>query len=192
MPFGKLQAGYPPCCGDVFQPFTEECLPSGHSTTKAWLVECFRDGCPSRSFSHLHRGTLELYQSDHWVLGHLLTKALLPWLLSLASSRKSLGGYKRLAFKNDLSHSVLGDLQCCRNVLTLFPRSVPRQISTDNSWLGFLLWHALWTVGPYIDRCVPFKIMSNQFNLPRVDSNQVINRNRMHLSPIESHSKGSE
>jgi hypothetical protein len=39
------------------------------------------------------------------------------------------------------------------------------------SW--FLLWHALSTVGPYIDRRVPFQIMSNQFNLPQVDSNQV-------------------
>ena len=28
-------------------------------------------GCPSGRFSHLHRGTLELCQSDHWVLGHL-------------------------------------------------------------------------------------------------------------------------
>jgi hypothetical protein len=38
----------------------------------------------------------------------------------------------------------------------------------------FLLWHALSTVGPYIDRCVPFQIMSNQLNLPQVDSNQVV------------------
>ena len=47
--------------------------------------------------------------------------------------------------------------------------------STDNffdltAW--FLLWHALSTVGPYIDRCVPFQIMSNQLNLPQVDSNR--------------------
>ena len=49
--------------------------------------------------------------------------------------------------------------------------------STDNffelmAW--FLLWHALSTVGPYIDRCVPFQIISNQLNLPQVDSNQVV------------------
>jgi hypothetical protein len=44
-------------------------FPSGHSTVKAWLVECRRDGCPSRRFPHLHRGTLELCQSDHRVLG---------------------------------------------------------------------------------------------------------------------------
>jgi hypothetical protein len=29
-------------------------------------------------------------------------------------------------------------------------------------------------VGPYIDRCVPFQIMSNQLNLLQVDSNQVV------------------
>jgi hypothetical protein len=44
-------------------------LPSVHTTIKAWLVECCRNGCPSGRFSHLHRGTLELCQSDHWVLG---------------------------------------------------------------------------------------------------------------------------
>ena len=30
------------------------------------------------------------------------------------------------------------------------------------------------TVGPYIERCVPFQIMSNQLNLPQVYSNQVV------------------
>ena len=38
----------------------------------------------------------------------------------------------------------------------------------------YLFWHALSTVEPYIDRCVPFQIMSNQLNLPQVDSNQVV------------------
>ena len=47
-------------------------------------------------------------------------------------------------------------------------------------------------VGPYLDRCVPFQIMSNQLNLPQVDYNQVvetsqgINRNRMNLSSISN------
>ncbi len=66
----------------------------------------------------------------------------------------------------------------------LLPRSfsLARQpalaiLSTDNSidfMAWFVLWHALLTVGPYIDRCVPFQIMSNQLNLPQVDSNQVV------------------
>ena len=93
----------------------------------------------------------------------------------------SLGGSKLLPFKNDGGHCVLGDHQCCRHFLVPFPRSVPQHnpvvSSTDNSFnlmAWFLLWHALSTVGPYIDRCVPFKIMSNQLNLPQVDSNQVV------------------
>ena len=63
---------------------TEEWLPSDHSTIKAWLVECCRDGCPSGSFSYLLRGTLEF----------LVTSWSLPWprplLVSLAG-RPALG-----------------------------------------------------------------------------------------------------
>lgn len=35
----------------------------------------------------------------------------------------------------------------------------------------------LLTVRPYIDRRVPFQIMSSQLNLPQVDSNPVDNNN---------------
>ena len=35
------------------------------------LVERFRDGCPSGWLSHLHRGTLELCQSNYQVLSHV-------------------------------------------------------------------------------------------------------------------------
>jgi hypothetical protein len=59
------------------------------------------------------------------------------------------------------------------------------------AWI--LLWHALSTVGLYIDRCVPFQIKSNQLNLPQMDSNQVVETsqgwsmgNRMHLRSISS------
>nr|AAP06505.1 hypothetical protein [Schistosoma japonicum] len=93
----------------------------------------------------------------------------------VASCRKSLGG----------GHCVLGDLQCCRNVLVPFPRSVPRHnpVSVlygqflDNSFdlmAWFLLCNARSTMQPYLDRRVPFQIMSNQLNLPQVDSNQVV------------------
>ena len=83
MPFGKLQVG-------CYVSFTEEWLPSDHSTVKAGLVECCRDGCLSVNFSHLHRGTLELCQSDHRVLGHLPDQGLLPRSISLAG-RPALG-----------------------------------------------------------------------------------------------------
>jgi hypothetical protein len=48
-------------------------LRSGFSLVaiKASLVEYRRDSCPSGRFSHLHKGTLVLCQSDHRVLGHL-------------------------------------------------------------------------------------------------------------------------
>lgn len=68
----------PPCftVGMVLYPFgaflrTEERLQSGHFAIKPRSAECCSDGCPSRSFSHLHTGSLALSQSNHWVLGHL-------------------------------------------------------------------------------------------------------------------------
>jgi hypothetical protein len=61
-----------------------------------------------------------------------------------------------------------------------------------NFMAWFLLWHVLSTAGSYIDRWMPFLIISNQLNLPQVDSNQVvgtsrmINGNRINLSSISS------
>jgi hypothetical protein len=49
--------------------------------------------------------------------------------------------------------------------------------STDISFYlmaWFLLWHVRSTVGPYLDRCVLFQIMSNKLNVPQVDSNHVL------------------
>ena len=54
-------------------------------------------------------------------------------------------------------------------------------IFTEELWsfvrvtIEFLFtWHALSTVGTYIDSGVPFQIMSNQLNLPQVDSSLVV------------------
>ena len=71
---------------------------------------------------------LQLSQSDHWVLGHLLTRALLSQVLSLAGrpALERLGGSKLLPFKNYGGQFVLGNLQYCRNLSVPFPRSVPR------------------------------------------------------------------
>ena len=184
MTFGKLQAG-------CHVPFTEEWLPSGHSTIKAWMVECCRDGCPSVRFSHLHRGTLELCQSDHWVLGHLPDQGPSPpidWLGRVASSRKSLGGSKLLPFKNDVGTVFLGTFNAaemfwypspalCLDTILSWSSSTsqPHDLMTSfpsTSWLGFC--SGMSTVGPYIGWCVPFQIMWSQLNLPQVDSNQVV------------------
>ena len=74
-----------------------------------------------------------------------LTKALLPQLLSLAG-RPALGRVLVVPnvfhFKND-GHCVLGDLQCCRNVLVPIPRSVPRQNPISELYGQFLLPHGL-------------------------------------------------
>ena len=89
-----------------------------------------------------HRDTLELCQIDRQVLGHLHDRQVLGHLHDqgpstpiaqfghVVSSRKSLGGSKLVPFKNG-GHCVLGDLQCCRNVLVPFPRFVPRHNSVS-------------------------------------------------------------
>ena len=136
----KLQVG-------CHVPFTEAWFPSGHSTIKALLIECCRDGCPSGRFSHLYRGTLELCQSDHWVLGHLSDQgpstpfAQFGWA---ASSKKSLVGSKLLPFKNDGGTVFLGTFNaadifwypspdlCLDTIQSLSSRTVPL-----TSWFGF-------------------------------------------------------
>ena len=84
-----------------------------------------------------------------------------------ASSRKSRGGSKLVPLKNDGGHCVLGDLQCYRNVLVPFPRSVPRHNPVSELYVQFLRPHGLffaltYTVEGYVDQCVPFQIMTNQ------------------------------
>uniref|UniRef100_A0A4W5P221 DNA (cytosine-5-)-methyltransferase n=1 Tax=Hucho hucho TaxID=62062 RepID=A0A4W5P221_9TELE len=66
------------------------------------------------------------------------------FLAGRPAPRKSLGGSKLLPFKNDGGHCVLGDLQCCRNVLVLFPRSVPRHNPDGRGFsIGELVWGKL-------------------------------------------------
>ena len=60
-----------------------------------------------------------------------------------ASSRKSLGGSKLLPFKNDGGHCVLGDLQCCLNILLPFLSSVPRHNPVLELYRQFLRPHGL-------------------------------------------------
>ena len=131
--------------------------------------------------------TEELWSSVRMTIGFLvtsLTKALLPRLLCLAGL-PALG--RALVVTNFLHLRMmeatvfLGTVNaaemfwypspdlCLDTILSLS--------SMDNSFYlmsWFLLWHALSTVGPYIDRCVPFQIMSNQLNLPQVDFNQFV------------------
>jgi hypothetical protein len=127
--------------------------------------------------SPISKEELELRQRDHRVVGHLPDQGPSPPIAQFgwaASSKKSLGGSKLLPFRNDGGRCVLWDLKCCRHLLVPFPRSVPRHNPVSELYGQFFRPHRLaWSaVGPYIDRCVPFQIMSNQFHLAQVDSNQ--------------------
>ena len=77
--------------------------------------------------------------SDHRVLGNLP----IAQFGQTTSSRKSLGGSKLLPFKNDGGHCVLRDLQCCRNILVPFPRSVPRHNPVSELYGQFLRPHGM-------------------------------------------------
>ena len=111
-----------------------------------------------------------------------LTKALLPRLLSLAEW-PALGRVLVVPIFFHLRMMEATVFLETFNAADIFwyhspdlcPDTILSRRSMDNSFdlmASFLLWHTLSTVGPYIDRCVPFQIMSDQLNLPHVDSNQ--------------------
>jgi hypothetical protein len=151
--------------------FTEKWPPSGPS--------------PSGRFSHLHRGTLELCQSDDWFLVTSLTKALLSLLLSLAG-RPALG---RVLVVPNFFHLrmmeatvFLGTFNAADICWYPFPNVCLYTTLFQSSNGQFPSPHglvfALLAMVPYIDRCVPFQIMSNQLNTPQLDSNQVVETSR--------------
>ncbi len=161
---------------------TEERLPSGHSAIKPRLVEGCSDGWLSTTFSHLPNASLELSHSDLWVLLYLSHQGSSPPIAQFgrtASSRKGSGRPKRLPFKDYGGHCALRNLKCSRNVFVTLARSVPCHNSVSELFRQFLwphdshlLWHALWAVRSYIDRCVAFLIKSNQYNQTQLDSNE--------------------
>ena len=177
--------------------FTEEWLPSGHSTIKAWLVECCRDGRTFQKDNHLHSRTLELCQRNYWVLGYLLDQGPSPMIIQYswaASSRKSHGGSRHLPFKNDGGHCILGDLQCCRIFLVPFPRSVPRYNPVSVLYGQFLRTHGLTSTVNfgtlYRQVCAfPNHVQSIEFSTGGLQSScgnisRMNNGNRMHLCSI--------
>ncbi len=128
--------------------------------------------------------TEKCWSSVRVTIGFLVTslsKALLPWMLSLAG--RPVPGrilvVPNVFYLRMMEAAVLtGTFNAAEMVLfpspDLYLDTIWSQRSTNYS-LDFmawfvLLWHALLTVGPYIDRCVPFQIM----NLPKVNSNQVV------------------
>jgi hypothetical protein len=160
--------------------FTEEWFPSGHFTIKVWSAAemvVLLEGSPI--------STEELWSFVRVTIRFLVnspTKAFLPQLLSLAR-QPALG---RVLVVTNFFHlrmivvtvflgtfnaaAIFGTLpqicawtQSCLGAL----RTV-----TSTSWLGFCsdMHYQLWHLGRY----VLFQIMSNQFNLQQVDSNQVV------------------
>ncbi len=173
--FSKLHAGFHVSC-------TEERLPLGHSAIKPRLVEGCSDGWLSTTFSHLPNASLELSHSDLWVLLYLSHQGSSPPMAQFgqtASSGKGSGHPKRLPFKDYGGHCALRNLKCSRMFFVTLARCVPCHNSVSELFRQFLwphdshlLWHALWAVRSYIDRCVAFLINSNQYNQTQLDSNE--------------------
>ena len=126
--------------------------------------------------------TKELWSSVRVTIGFLVTsqtKALLPRLLR-GTRRSALG--RVLVVPNFfhlriMEHIVFLGTVVLQTVFGTLPPDLYLDTIPDNSFnlmTWFLLWNTLSTVGSYIDRCVPFQIMSIEFNLPQVDSNQVV------------------
>ncbi len=149
---------------------------------KPRLVEGCSDGWLSTTFSHLSNASLELSHSDLWVLLYLSHQGSSPPIAQFgqtASSRKDSGRSKRLPFKDYGGHCALRNLKCSRIVFVTLARSVPYHNSVSELFRQFLwphdshlLWHTLWPVRSYIDRCVSFLIKSNQYNQTQLDSNE--------------------
>ncbi len=128
---------------------------------------------------------MHLWSSDTVIFGFFftsLTKALLPRQLSLAG-QPALG---RVLVVPNVFHLrimedtvLLGTLSAAEFFVVTLARSVPCHNSVSELFRQFLwphdshlLWHALWAVRSYIDRCVAFLIKSNQYNQTQLDSNE--------------------
>ena len=136
-------------------------------------------------------GALSVWPSGSWSPSWLRTS------LSLAG-RPALGSV--LVVPNSLHLRMMVKSSSGPSMLQFFFYPSPdlcldtilSQRCTDNSFnlmVWFLLWHALSTVGPYINRCVRFQIMSNQLTTGGLHSScrnmsKMINGNRMKLSSI--------
>ncbi len=178
----------------------------GHSRTVTELlwshsfvilaVEGCSDGWLSTTFSHLPNASLELSHSDLWVLLYLSHQGSSPPIAQFgrtASSRKGSGRPKRLPFKDYGGHCALRNLKCSRIFFVTLARSVPCHNSVSELFRQFLwphdshlLWHALWAVRSYIDRCVAFLIKSNQCNQTQLDSNEGVDPSQRWSEEMDS------
>ena len=141
-------------------------------------------------------GALSEWPSGSWSPPWPRSFPLIAQFGRAASFRKSLGGSKILPFNNDGGHYVLGDLQCCRNVLLPFPKSVLRhnpvaallRAIPSSSWLGFALTCTVNCGTLYRKGCAfPNHVQSIEFTTGGLQSScrnisRLVNGNGMHLS----------
>jgi hypothetical protein len=137
-----------------------------------------------------------------------LTKALLPQLLSLAG-QPDLGSVLMVTNFFHLimiEATVFLDLQCCRNVLVLFLRSMPKHNPVSELYGQFLRPHGLvfaltctancgtlyWQAYTFPNHVQSIEFTTGGLQLSCRNNSRIINGIQMHLSSIESHSKGSE
>ena len=109
-----------------------------------------------------------------WSFVTSLTKALIPRLLSLAAW-PALGRVWWFFHLRMMEDTIfLGTFNAAEMFWYPSPNPVSEFYRQFLEPHGLVFALTLSTVGPYIDRYVLFQIMSNQFNLPQVDSNQVV------------------
>ncbi len=110
-----------------------------------------------------------------------------PNIFLIYSRSLSLSLFKPQAFEILMSKSSIffkknlapKGLSAAETFFVTLARSVPCHNSVSELFRQFLwphdshlLWHALWAVRSYIDRCVAFLIKSNQYNQTQLDSNE--------------------
>ena len=121
-------------------------------------------------------------------------------MLSLAwrPALGSLGGSKLLPFKNGGGHCVPEDLQCCRNVLVPFPRSVPRHNPVSELYGQSLRPHGLVfaptctvncgvlyrQVHTHLSKSCPINLIYHRWTPSCRNISRMINGNRMHQSSV--------
>ena len=134
-----------------------------HLAIKPRFVKCCRDCGPSGRFSHL---TKELCGSVRVVIGFLFISLIKVLLCPVAQfgrtarSRKSLGSSIFFPFPNDEAHCALGNFQHSLNFCIPFSWFMPSHNSISEFYrLG--LHGRVSAVGPHLERCVSFSIMSN-------------------------------
>ena len=119
---------------------------------------------------------LELCQSDHWVLGHLPDQGPSPSLIAqfgqAVSSRKCPVVQYLFHLRMMAATEFFGALNAA-DLFVFYPLPQYNPVSEvyEFLWLNGLIFAQIGTVN-YRSVYVPFQNMSNELNLPQVDSNQ--------------------